>query len=79
MNILITDDFDLGKIAGSGQCFRWKQMDAQTWRIIAAKPKDKCGFSQSLPGTGIGRSIHRLVFDEKQIRPKEQDGGLGRG
>ena len=36
MNILIGDDFDLQKIAESGQCFRWKQVDEHTYRIIAA-------------------------------------------
>ena len=35
MIITITDDFDLEKIAESGQCFRWKRIDDATWRIIA--------------------------------------------
>ena len=39
MEIRITDDFDLIKIAESGQCFRWKQIDHTTFRIIAG---DQC-------------------------------------
>mgnify|MGYP000850090064 CR=1 FL=1 len=31
----ITDDFDLGRIADSGQCFRWKETVPGTYRIIA--------------------------------------------
>lgn len=30
----INDDFDLQKIADSGQCFRWEKMDEDTYRII---------------------------------------------
>ena len=33
----ISDDFDLDKIADSGQCFRWKKTDDQTYRIVAGK------------------------------------------
>ena len=39
MIIAVTDDFDLEKIAASGQCFRWQKVDEKTWRIIAA---DRC-------------------------------------
>ncbi len=35
MILSITDDFDLDRIADSGQCFRWKKIDAHTYRIIA--------------------------------------------
>ncbi len=35
MIIQITDDFDLDRIADSGQCFRWEKTDPQTCRIIA--------------------------------------------
>ena len=34
MEIQITDDFDLDRIAESGQCFRWQKDDAGTYRII---------------------------------------------
>ena len=33
MDILINDDMDLGKIAESGQCFRWRKLDTKTWGI----------------------------------------------
>lgn len=33
MRIDITDDFDLEKIAGSGQCFRWERIGPQEYRI----------------------------------------------
>ena len=62
MNILITDDFDLGKIAGSGQCFRWKQMDAQTWRIIAGA---ECVYVSDL-----GDSQYAFNCDESSFRTR---------
>ena len=34
MEIQIQDDFDLDKIARSGQCFRWQKAGEKTWRII---------------------------------------------
>jgi len=34
MQIEIKDDFDLAKIADSGQCFRWEKGDAGSYRII---------------------------------------------
>lgn len=34
MDILITDDFDLARIAESGQCFRWHLTDDGVWRIM---------------------------------------------
>ena len=33
----IGDDFDLDRIADSGQCFRWEKEDDRTYRIIAGK------------------------------------------
>ncbi|MCI2047262.1 MAG: DNA-3-methyladenine glycosylase 2 family protein [Faecalibacterium sp.] len=36
MRIKLKDDFDLRKIAESGQCFRWKACQDNTYRIIAA-------------------------------------------
>ena len=47
MDIRITDDFNLGKIAESGQCFRWKKTDGATWRIIAG---DRCLHASVLGG-----------------------------
>ena len=34
MEIQINDDFDLDKIARSGQCFRWHQTGEDAWRIV---------------------------------------------
>ena len=34
--LTIEDDFDLARIADSGQCFRWEQIGANTWRILHA-------------------------------------------
>lgn len=33
MNITIIDDFDLDRIACSGQCFRWEKLAAGSYRI----------------------------------------------
>ena len=35
MFLTITDDFDLDRIADSGQCFRWNRESSGTYRIIA--------------------------------------------
>ncbi len=37
MIVKITDDFNLDKIAQSGQCFRWTKQDDHSYRIIAGK------------------------------------------
>ena len=37
MIVEITDDFDLDRIADSGQCFRWTKTDMRTYRIIAGE------------------------------------------
>ena len=34
MEIQIQDDFDLDKIARSGQCFRWQKAGEKAWRIV---------------------------------------------
>lgn len=34
MEVQISDDFDLARIAESGQCFRWQKDDSGTYRII---------------------------------------------
>lgn len=39
MTITIKDDFDLQKIADSGQCFRWQKLGQDHYRIIY---KDQC-------------------------------------
>ena len=45
MIITISDDFSPGKIAESGQCFRWMRTDESTWRIIAG---DQCIYISAL-------------------------------
>ena len=45
MEVRITDDLDLGKIAESGQCFRWRQVNENTFRIIAA---DQCVYTSQV-------------------------------
>lgn len=52
MIVQISDDFDLEKIADSGQCFRWVRADGQTWRIIAGK--------QCLYVTETGNDLYEL-------------------
>ena len=56
----ITDDFDLGKIAESGQCFRWEKTDDTTWRIIAG---DRC-----VCASGLGGGRFRFDCDENSFR-----------
>ena len=45
MEVRITDDLNLVKIAESGQCFRWKQINENTFRIIAA---DRCVYASQV-------------------------------
>ena len=45
MIVEISDDFDLGKIADSGQCFRWTETERNSYRIIAG---ESCLFMTSL-------------------------------
>ena len=47
MTIQISDDFDLQKIADSGQCFRWTKTDDHTFRVIAG---DSCLYITDLSG-----------------------------
>ena len=47
MILTIKDDFDLEKIAESGQCFRWKRLEKTTYRIIKT---DQCLYVSSLGG-----------------------------
>lgn len=47
--IHISDDFDMEKIADSGQCFRWEKTDPDTYRILTGRA---CLYMQAL-GEGI--------------------------
>ena len=37
MILIVNDDFDLKKIAESGQCFRWNELEDGRYRIIAGR------------------------------------------
>ena len=37
MIVIVEDDFDLKKIADSGQCFRWTKTEENTFRVIAGE------------------------------------------
>ena len=45
MIVSVSDDLDLRKIAESGQCFRWRQIEDHIWRIISA---DQCVYVTAL-------------------------------
>ena len=59
MEVRITDDLDLGKIAESGQCFRWKRVNQNTFRIIAA---DKCVYASQ-----ASDDLFHFVCDEESF------------
>jgi N-glycosylase/DNA lyase len=59
----ITDDFNLEKIAESGQCFRWKKIlhqDNITYRIIS---QDHCIYVSDLGGQEFDFSCSKSNFD----------------
>ena len=63
MEIHITDDFDLDRIADSGQCFRWKKDDSDdsgAYRIIH---KGHC-----LKIRPLGNAMFRLSCSEDEYR-----------
>ena len=68
MEIQITDDFDLDRIAESGQCFRWQKYDAGIYRIIhkehilRIRPLGKNTFALSCPEDDY-RNIWKGYFD----------------
>ena len=35
--IHISDDFDMDRVAESGQCFRWEKAEPDTYRILAGR------------------------------------------
>lgn len=58
MIVQIIDDFDMDKIAESGQCFRWTKADESTYRIIAG---GSCVYITSL---GEGRFEFECTREE---------------
>ena len=59
MTITIDDDFDLKKIAESGQCFRWEQGNDNLFRIIA--------FGHCLYIENLGEKKYRLDCAEEEF------------
>ena len=57
--IQITDDFNLRKIAESGQCFRWNHIDDREYRIIY---NGKCLYI-----TQIAEAEYRINCDKKEF------------
>ena len=60
MEIHITDDFDLDRIADSGQCFRWRKDDSGAYRI---SHKGHC-----LKIRPLGNAMFRLSCSEDEYR-----------
>ena len=82
MQITIRDDFDLGKIASSGQCFRAKLLDDGTYRFVSGehvvyiKETGKSKFSVSCTNDewetiwtryfDLARSYRNLYYEERE-------------
>ena len=60
MIISVKDDFDLDKIADSGQCFRWNKTGSRSYRIIAG---EVCLNITSLEGDLYDLDCTETVFD----------------
>ena len=60
MYVTITDDFDLDRIANSGQCFRWTKMDTSTYRIVAG--------AFCIYVSDLGRSCYEFSYSEEEYR-----------
>ena len=58
MIVQITDDFNLDRIAESGQCFRWEKKEDNTYRSIAGKA--------CLCITALGDSFYELDCSEEE-------------
>ena len=62
MIVRITDDFNLDKIADSGQCFRWTKTDDHTYRIIAV---ESCLYIAKLADDRYDLSCTQEEYDNK--------------
>ena len=62
MIVRITDDFNLDKIADSGQCFRWTKTDDHTYRIIAG---ESCLYIAKLTDDCYDLSCTQEEYDNK--------------
>ena len=59
MIVTIHDDFDPGRIADSGQCFRWEPVEPDTYRIIAG--------AECLYLTALGENRYELTCSEERF------------
>lgn len=59
MIVQISDDFDMDKIAESGQCFRWTRADSNTYRIVAG--------SSCLYITSLGEDLYEFECPEEEF------------
>ena len=57
MIVTIHDDFDPGRIADSGQCFRWEPVEPDTYRIIAG--------AECLYLTAMGENRYEMECSEE--------------
>ena len=57
----IDDDFDLEKIAESGQCFRWRPVADGMFRIIHGA---RCVYVEQLDSKRFRFDCDEVVFDE---------------
>ena len=58
--IHISDDFDMEKIADSGQCFRWEKTEPDTFRIIAGR---SCLYMKALGEDIYALDCSRQAFE----------------
>ena len=60
MILTINDDFDLEKIADSGQCFRWEKTGEAAWRILH---QDRCLRIEALGGRRFALDCSRAELE----------------
>ncbi len=60
MILPIADDFDLARIAGSGQCFRWEHGEDGSWRILHGAA---CLYARDLGDGCFSFSCEEAEFD----------------
>lgn len=60
MVITISDDFDLKKIAESGQCFRWEALSDGGYRVLSG---NRCLRIRPLPAGGTGNTAQTCELD----------------
>ena len=58
--IHISDDFDMERIADSGQCFRWEKAEPDTYRILAGR---SCLYMKALGEDRYALDCSRRAFE----------------